>query len=139
MKTIKKIKVIALFSLGALFLTLSSCQKYEDGPSISFRTRTARLSNRWVVDNYKINGSDYTSLTSSYDETFSKSGAYSYTWSLFSGSGTWAFQNNDMEIKLTGNNNHSSRTLYILKLEAKSFWYYYTEDGDRHEFHMISQ
>lgn len=137
MKT--NIYTLLILFCGILMPTLESCQKYEEGPSISFRTKKERLSNRWEVDNYKINGSDFTSLATSYDETFSKSGAYSYTWSLFSGEGTWAFQNNDMEIKLTGNDDQSSRTLYILKLEEKSFWYYYTKDGDRHEFHMIGK
>ncbi len=91
------------------------------------------------MDNYKINGADYTSLLTSYNETFSKNGAYAYDWSLFSGAGTWKFQHNDMEILLTGNDNQSSRTLFILKLEEKSFWYYYTKDGDRHECHMIQK
>lgn len=139
MKTKTKIYALLILICGILLQTLQSCQKYEDGPSISFRTKTERVSNRWVVDNYKINGADYTSLTSSYAETFSKSGAYSYTWSVFNGSGTWEFQNNEMEIKLKGDDNHSSRTLFILKLEEKSFWYYYTKDGDRHEFHMIGK
>lgn len=137
MKTIAKIS--AFLFIGALFLTATSCNKYEEGPTVTLLSRTNRLANRWEVDNYKINGSDYTSLVSGYSETFSKSGAYSYAWGILNGAGTWVFQNNDMEVKLTGNDNHSSRTLYILKLEKKSFWYYYTEDGDRHEFHMISK
>lgn len=139
MKIIPKISVVLILLCAVMFTGLQSCQKYEDGPTFSIRTKTERVSNRWEVDNYKINGADYTSLMGSYDETFSKSGAYSYTWSIANGNGTWAFQNNDMEIKLAGNDDISSRTLYILKLEEKSFWYYYTEDGDRHEFHMIAK
>jgi hypothetical protein len=41
-----------------------------------------------------------------------------------------------MEVKLTGNDNQTSRTLYILKLEEKALWYYYTENDKRHEFHL---
>ncbi len=139
MKKQLKTRIIQLLFIGALVPTFQSCQKYDDGPMFSIRTRTQRVSNQWTVDNYKINGSDYTSLASSYTETFSKSGAYSYSWSILSGAGTWAFQNKDKEIKLTGNDDQSSRTLYILKLEEKSFWYYYTKGGDRHEFHLISK
>ena len=128
--------VLTTFICGLLIATLQSCQKYEDGPFLSIRSKSERISNSWVVDNYKIDGSDYTSLVSNYEETFSKNGAYSYSWNVFSGSGTWALQNNNMEIKLTGDDDHSSRTLYILKLEEKSFWYYYTKDNERHEFHL---
>lgn len=127
-----------LITLLSMFL-FHGCQKYENGPMLSLRTRTERVSNQWVVDNYKINGADYTSLLTSYDETFTKNGAYSYSWSLFNGSGTWKFQNNDMEILLSGNDSQSSRTLFILKLEEKSFWYYYTKDNERHECHMIQK
>ncbi len=132
-----KLRVI-FFTLVSIF-TLQSCQKYEDGPMVSFRTRTERVSNQWVVDNYKINGADYTSLLTNYNETFTKNGAYAYSWSLFDGKGTWKFQNNDKEIKLTGSDSQASRTLFILKLEEKSFWYYYTKDDDRHECHMIQK
>lgn len=117
---------------------IQSCQKYAEGPSISLRTRTERVSNRWEVENYKINGSDYTSLFSGYDETYSKSGAYSYNWGVFNGEGTWKFQNNDEEIQLTGNDEQSSRKLIILKLEEKAFWYYYMKGDDKHELHLVA-
>ncbi len=139
MKTKSKIS-IALILLALIILpTLNSCNKYPDGPAFSLRMRSHRVVNTWKVENYKINGDDFTSLVTSYNETFSKSGSYTYSWSFFSGTGKWAFQNNDMEIKLTGDDDQSSRTLYILKLEEDAFWYYYKEGDDRHEFHLISK
>ena len=111
--------------MGMIALSFESCQKYEDGPMISFYSRTSRT--------------DYTSLVSGYSEVFTKGGAYSYDWSLISGSGTWAFQNKDKEIKLTGTNNQSDRVLYILKLENKEFWYYYMDGSDKKEFHMVQK
>jgi hypothetical protein len=72
-------------------------------------------------------------------ETFSKNGSYSYSWTLLNGEGTWAFQNNDMEVKLTGGSAQTSRTLYLLKLEEKELWYYYMDGNDKHEYHMVSQ
>jgi hypothetical protein len=126
--------IILMFAIATSLLT--SCEKYSDGPAFSLRTRTERLSNTWIVDNYKINGVDYTSLATDYTETFTKKGAYTYSWSIFNGSGTWAFQNNDEEVKLNGSDNQASRTLIILKLEEKSLWYYYMDGNDRHEFHL---
>lgn len=139
MKTGKSILYLAI-ALTMAFTSVG-CKKYsEDTGLLSLRSRTERISNTWVIDNYKINGSDYTSLAQDYVETFSKSGSYTYSWELLNGSGSWAFQNDDEEVKLTGDDDHSSRTLFILKLDEKSFWYYYIdEDDDRHEFHLIEK
>ncbi|NCA80823.1 MAG: hypothetical protein EOM76_11710 [Sphingobacteriia bacterium] len=93
----------------------------------------------WKVDNYKKNGTDYTSLVTDDRETFTSAGDYSYTWGILSGTGKWAFQNNDTEIKLTGTDNQASYTLVILKLEEKAFWYYYMDGNDKKEYHMVQQ
>lgn len=120
-----------------LVFLFQSCQKYEDGPLISIRSWGERISNTWKVDNLKINGSDYTSIVTNYTETFTKSGTYTYDWSLLNGSGTWKFQNNDEEVILNGNDDHSSRTLIILKLEEKQFWYYTMVGNDKYEYHLV--
>jgi hypothetical protein len=139
MKVLKSFKgsILMLFVFAISLFTLPSCNKYEDGPTISLRSRTERVSNTWKVENYKINNTDFTSLMSDYRETFTSGGKYTYSWGSLDGSGTWAFQNNDKEIRLTGGDNQSSRTFVILKLEEKSFWYYYLDGSDKHEIHLI--
>lgn len=134
-------KIIRISSLMMLLfvVALQGCKKYTNGPVVSFRTRSERLANTWKVDNYKKNGTDYTSLVTNYTETFSKNGAYAYDWSLLSGSGTWKFQSKDEEVKLTGSDGQSSRTLTILKLEEKSFWYSTVDGNDSYEYHMIAK
>lgn len=134
----KKTLSVLLILLGAFLLPgIQSCKKYEEGPLISLRSRSERVANTWKVDNYKKNGNDLTSLMSGYTETFTKSGNYSYSAGALWGKGTWSFQNNDQEIRLTGTENQGSYNLIILKLEEKEFWYYYMDDGDKKEFHMI--
>lgn len=128
--------------LFALFITImsvnmQSCNKYEDGPFFSLRSRAERVANTWKIENYKINGNDYTSLTSGYTETYSKDGNFSYSWGNISGTGTWSFQNKDKEIKIVGTSNMADMTLFILKLEEKEFWYYYMDGNDKKEFHLI--
>jgi hypothetical protein len=118
--------------------TTQSCQKYPDGPMFSLRSRTERVSNEWKVENYSINGTDFTSLVSNYTETFSSTGDYSYSWGLLDGTGTWKFQNNDEEIQLTGTDNQSDRKLIIQKLEEDAFWYYYMDGNNKYEIHLIS-
>jgi len=137
--TILKKSLTLLILSGLVFFGFQGCKKYEDGPAFSLRTRTERVSNTWVVDNYKINGTDYTSLVSDYTETFTKNGNYSYKWKIVSGEGTWSFINNDAEILITGTNNQSNVTLTILKLEEKQFWYYYMDGNEKKEFHMIEK
>jgi hypothetical protein len=136
MKNRKPILVLSVFAFIITVILLVSCNKYPDGPGISLRTRNERLANTWKVDNYKINGNDFTSLVTGYTETFTKNGAYNYSWGLLDGSGTWTFQNNDKEVKLTGNDSQASRTLTLLKLEEKSLWYSYVENDNKHELHL---
>ena len=120
-----------------LILGIQSCNKYDEGPNISLRTRTERVANTWKVENYKVNDEDLTSLVTNYQETFTKAGNYSYKWGLFEGNGNWSFQNRDLEIKLVGTDNQSSHTLFILKLEEMSFWYYYIDGDSKHELHLV--
>ncbi len=135
-----KIRLTALIILtGLMIVGIQSCQKYSDGPLISLNSRTERVANTWKVDNYKLNGNDYTSLVTDYTETYTKEGNYSYQWGILGGSGTWTFQNNDAEIRITGTDNQSSQTLVIQKLEEKQLWYYYIDGNDTKEFHMIQQ
>jgi hypothetical protein len=129
---------ILTFVVIGLSITLPSCQKYVDGPAISLRSRTERLANTWTVENYKVNGTDLTSLVTNYTETFSKTGNYSYNWGNSNNTGNWNFQNNDTEIKLNGNDDQTSRTLTILKLEENTLWYYYMDGNDRHDLHLVS-
>lgn len=141
MKMKAKIQILIVFVLACLVLIpiLQGCKKYEDGPMFSFRSRAERVANTWKIENYKVNGSDLTSLVATYNETFTKGGSYSYDWSVLNGSGTWKFQNNDKEIKLDGTDDHSSRTLTILKLEEGSFWYSWMDGNDKYEVHLVTK
>ena len=131
---------IFVLTVGSTVLALvNGCKKYEDGPLVSFRTRTERLSNTWEVDNYTVNGNDLTSFYTSCTETFSKGGAYSYSCGLFDGAGTWKFQSNDENIQLTGSDDKSNRNLKILKLEEDAFWYSTTDGDDKIEVHMLTK
>ena len=126
--------------LAALTLFgVESCSKYSDNEGITLETRTQRVANTWKVENYKLNDVDLTSLYAGYTETFTQDKAYSYQWGIIGGNGTWAFQNSDKEVQITGINNQTSRTLVILKLEETQFWYYYMDGSNKKEYHMIQQ
>lgn len=139
MKTKSKIASVLLLLAAFMVPTIQSCSKYPEGPAISLRSRAERVANTWKVENYKINETDYTSLVAGYEQTFSKSGAYSFSWGSTSGSGNWAFQNDEAEIRITGVNTTSSETLFIVKLKEKEFWYYIMDGNDKHEYHLLQK
>lgn len=137
MKT-RKIHLLVILLAGLMLPTLESCKKYPDGPFISFRSRTERVSHAWKVGSYTLNGTDLTGTMNTYVETYTKDGNYSYSWYILGGTSKWSFQNKDKEIQLNGVSSHSARTLTILKLEDTAFWYYYMDgNNNRNEFHMV--
>ncbi len=137
MKTKIRTSLLVLLLAVTILPCLQGCQKYPDGPFISFHTRTERVAQTWRVDNFSKNGNDNTSAYSNYSETYTKQGSYSYSWGIFNGSGTWGFTNKDSDIELSGISNQANHTLIILKLEQNAFWYYYMDGNDRMEFHMV--
>jgi len=138
MKNTKSLFVIIVLAV-LMLVGAQSCSQYPDNNGITLVSKADRVSKTWKVDNYKINGVDYTSLVTSYTETYTKQGAYSYQWAILGGSGTWAFQNKDAEIRITGDSNLTSRTIFILKLEDNEFWYYYMDGADKKEFHCVKK
>jgi hypothetical protein len=130
--------LFAIVVLAVLMLVgAQSCSQYPDNNGITLVSKVDRVSKTWKVDNYKINGVDYTSLVTAYTETYTKQGAFSFQWAILGGSGTWEFQNKDAEIRITGDSNLTSRTIFILKLEDAEFWYYYMDGADKKEFHFV--
>ena len=136
MKNKMSFSVIVVLSV-LMLVGVQSCSQYPDNNGITLVSKVDRVSKTWKVDNYKINDVDYTSLVTSYTETYTKQGAYSYQWAILGGTGTWEFQNKDAEIRISGDSNLTSRTIFILKLEDKEFWYYYMDGADKKEFHFI--
>jgi hypothetical protein len=138
MKNRKNLAVLVVLT-GLMFFGFQSCSQYPDNNGITFVSITDRVSKAWKIENYKVNDVDLTSLVTAYTETYTKQGAYSFQWAILGGTGTWAFQNKDAEIQITGVSNVTSRTLFILRLEEKSFWYYYMDGTDKKEYHLIPQ
>jgi hypothetical protein len=137
MKHKNKIAIIALLALSFSASTFQSCKKYENGPTLSLRSRTQRVSNVWKIENYTLDGVDLTNQVKGYTETFDTDKNYSYSWGLLSGKGKWDFQNDDKEVKVYGIDGQTSRVLTILKLEEKSFWYKSVNNGQTAVMHLI--
>ena len=60
-------KLFVLFCIITSALLLTECKKYPEGPSISFRTKKARIINSWKVSKYLENNVD---LTTNFNNVF---------------------------------------------------------------------
>jgi hypothetical protein len=123
----KKTTVIMLAAVLAGATVLESCKKYEDGPSLSFRSRKERVANTWKIEK-QLQGGVEQSNPSTGTITFDKDGNVSATYTSFgitiTVSGTWQLVNNDedLEVKTTYNGVSTTSTVNILKLKEKELW-----------------
>lgn len=142
----KKIPQIVPVSFMAITIAMiSGCKKYEEGPALSLRSRTARVENVWKVEKYIKNGTDETAEFNikkrDYSETFTKDGMWSHAYidednDAKADVGTWSFDKDDTEIDRNAGGS-TWEELYILRLKSKEFWFWYMDSGDKKEFHMV--
>ena len=87
-------------------LALASCKKYEDGPSLSFRSKESRLCKTWKMSKIIINGTETPDTYNSRWE-FDKSGDFSriytdqYTGQDNHVDGSWVWDNDKENIIVT--------------------------------------
>jgi hypothetical protein len=60
-----KIRNLFLLSIVSAFMLTASCKKYPDGPLLSSQTKEKRVSGRWGVEYFSINGYDSTAYLKS--------------------------------------------------------------------------
>ena len=145
-------KVFASIAIVALLVgsvSVTGCGKYEEGPSVSLRTKKARVVGTWEIEKVMENGVDITtdiraviaseSIEFKKDETFTASQTLT---SLFGGgtdsqSGTWAFASDKEKISTstTENNVTTTTTVDILRLTNKEFWTKEVDGSDTYEYH----
>ncbi|PKP22506.1 MAG: hypothetical protein CVU05_03650 [Bacteroidetes bacterium HGW-Bacteroidetes-21] len=132
-----KVKAILFVSM---VLFLMSCNKYPDGPSLSLRSKTDRLSNAWKIDRYYENGEDKTSdannLLNSYLLSIEKTGSYSLRYKVFgliavNESGTWTFDENKEGVIFTRTSPAPVVTSEwtLLRLKEKELWAQYNDSS----------
>ncbi len=138
-------KVILLALLGAsIVLSEAGCKKYEDGPGISFVSRKDRISNTWKIEQVTQNGEDvtvqYNSNNANFRYDINKNGSITASGTVLSipynVSGSWTFQSNDEEIRVSFPN--TGDVVYIiLRLKQKELWLKEVNNGNTYEYHFI--
>jgi hypothetical protein len=105
MKNLSKILLLAL----VIALVLPACKKYPEGPTVSFRSKTARLVNQWKVVQELENGHDNTTSFTNYyknevvefkdngdfSNTFTNPGDTTITWT-----GKWEFSKDKTKVNI---------------------------------------
>ena len=136
-------KNILLSVIAVLFLALAGCNKYEEGPALSLRSKTARVANSWKVAQALDNGNDVTSDYNKFELDMSKSGsaALSAEFTFFTSkfkyttNGTWVFVSNKEKLSFDYDNDEADAVYTILRLKEKEMWL--KKDGSNLEFHFV--
>lgn len=129
-----------LFFFVAAF-GMAACNKYEEGPVVSLRSKKARLANTWQVDEVYDDEGEKVEMdsTSNNDatQTFEKDGGYKMEVPNFGElTGEWEFDDDKEKVIITmeffGQTDESEYT--ILRLKNDELWY---EDEDDYEYRMV--
>lgn len=142
----RKLAVIFSLSLLCTLLAGSGCKKYEDGPYLSFKSRTDRVSNTWKVEKVLKNDEE---ITVAFNQdlpdlriTFSTNGSLTRNVKVngtpYTVTGQWAFQSDDEEIHITIDTQFYTEdsVWVILKLMEDELWVNYSINKDVYEVHF---
>ncbi|MDP1803292.1 MAG: hypothetical protein Q8L81_18160 [Bacteroidota bacterium] len=124
--------LLSLFALISL-ITFDSCKKYPDGPTLSLRTKTGRVSNVWKVEKCTKNGADITASKNDRTYEFRKDGVFIYTSGSKTEQGSWAFINKKEWLDVKTSDPYKWE---ILRLKEKEMWVR-ENDGDVFEYHLV--
>lgn len=128
-----------------LNLALSGCRKYEDGPTISFQSKEARLADNWVARTLFRNDLDELDRYAVYNLILNRNGRM--TWriqptggDLVEVAGDWELANVNEAIRITFDEKDpvsgETRLLFmdIRRLTADEFWVNFTDiEGDNYD------
>ncbi|MEL6672569.1 MAG: hypothetical protein AAFR61_10270 [Bacteroidota bacterium] len=142
----KSTRILPILVIGLLAVSLSttSCRKYEDGPTFSLRSKTARVVNDWKAFLVARNNIEETELYNVYDMAFNENGTMSWTIQLAADSVTatvnadWELASVKEQIKLTFKDTPTAgetTLLYmdILRLMEDEIWLRFLSDGDYYD------
>lgn len=135
-------KLVAFLAAIVLMVSVNSCKKYEDGPLLSLRSKTARIVNEWVIDKVMTNGVDVTAnYPDDYLLTINDDLTYTMLGNAVTQEGTWAFDEKKESIIFTLTSSGMDYLYTIKRLKNKEltlvqdinsevYTYYYVQKPD---------
>ena len=135
-----KFSIVAFIMATIALTTIPSCKKGSDDPVVSLKTRNDRFTNTWTLVKYEKNGSvqDLNGVTYIYNVYNNGTLTRTIEGSLFGfptrsvNNGTWTFQNDDEDVKITIAND--VQVYNIQRLASKELWLRKTENADTHVY-----
>jgi hypothetical protein len=139
----KKISFLFVFAVIASLL-FSGCDKYDEGPTITFKSNVSRLTGEWKPTKVTENGVDQT-FNANDRVKFSKDGILTITYSIgntsYTETGTWAFSNDDETLTYTTTiAGFSHNEVYTIKRLSSSQLFVEQQDGSnlhRYEYEKL--
>jgi hypothetical protein len=126
--------------LLVLTLVLGSCNKYEEGPGFSLRSKKARVAGDWKLEKLIYNGQDEPLDADDKDDVwkFDKDGTFEIQDPGFSTEkGKWSFDDKKENITLTFDGGPFALVVEVVRLASNEFWYKYTDGSDVQEVHLM--
>lgn len=123
---------LAAVATAAVVFNFSSCGKYEDGPSFTLKSKTARLVGEWEVDEIdgESTGSDFTiemefekdnDVTVTFEYSY-----YGYTYD-YSNKGEWEWADNKEVVEVTFDGDDPLE-FEVKRLTSDEFWFEYENE-----------
>lgn len=150
MKKQRLIRNYLVLGLMVSLFVVSSCRKYEDGPTFSLASKKQRISRDWNAELIARNSFDVMNQYGSFNMSFDKGGSFTWTYSLASDStlreikGNWELGNAKTAIKLeyqltdTTLQQSVDRLLFmdIQRLTGSEMWLEYIWESDDYRVHL---
>ncbi len=139
-KTMNKFVLLCLITFA-----LVGCKKFEEGPRLSLKSKTARVANEWQVESYLDKSNDKTALFSASTIELTKSESVTITTPNGVYTGTWEFDEEDddddegdddveLEIKLSSKDAIASELegdWTITRLKENEMWLRDDDDNSK--------
>ncbi len=124
---IKTIRLTSLLFAAAILFGTASCNKYEDGPSLSLRTKKARLVNTWELTESVDGSADISDFSRGITLTIEKDDKFNYGGETpqgieATGSGTWEFNSDKTVLILTIDGQVIPDKWTITRLKNDELW-----------------
>lgn len=129
-------KVIFVITMLLGVTAFFSCRKYEEGPLISFRSKTSRVANDWAVKSVYVNAEyDASHAQTGKLFSFTKEGRFTIN---NDSAGSWRFIDDYAVIYLKYDDKVTIKEYTISKLKEKEMWMYYY-DSTNHKIELRMQ
>lgn len=116
-------------AVAVMAMGLTSCSKYEDGPSVTLLTKKSRMANNWTLSSMTENGTavDLSNTTMEVDMT--KEGTYTQRYTISydvlgqtvtvgdTTTGAWAFSDDKTQLLMTEEGETEADTMVITMLK----------------------